>query len=231
MKKIVLLAVAGLATAANAQITMNLSGVNMTDAGRGLANAEAGDVIRISMSATHTGMSLGLVKFDLSFANGLAANLQLTETGDTNFSFNMDGIETGRHAHMANAVSDRPTAAGSGASLMTAFPDASGFVLSDAAGSGIDLATFPPTQNLLITPFPISSDEVFFIFDYVYQGGTTVEISAIARGSGRIYRTSADGSGLSQAVDAGSSVVITPAPASLALVGVGGLIAARRRRA
>lgn len=237
MKKLALIAVAGMAAAAGAQsITYNLSGVNMTDAGRGLNNAAAGDVIRISMSADFSNpggaLSLGLAKFDLQFDGAVASQIQLAEDPDGDVNFDLNGNERGRHPHMRQATSDKPTDSSTGASLMTPFQDdADTVVLSDAARGGIDLGTFPPTFNPLIGPFPIASGETFFVFDFVYQDGSET-ISVVVRGAGRIFRNAADGSG--QAVSAplaGSSVTITPAPASLALIGMGGLVAARRRRA
>ncbi|MBX3364244.1 MAG: PEP-CTERM sorting domain-containing protein [Phycisphaeraceae bacterium] len=239
MKKFAIVAVAGLAALAGAQhsITYQLAGVNMTDAGRGTANAEAGDMIRIVMSAQHTGLSLGLAKFDLTFtASGggvvTPAQVVLTETPDANNNFQLDLNETGRHPHMRQATSDKPTAGGVGAALIVATQTGPDVVtLGDTGNGGIDLGTFPPTFNPLIPIFPIASGAAFFIFDFVYQGGT-IEVATVVRGAGRVYRDAADGNGASvSAPGAGESLIITPAPASLALLGLGGLAAARRRRA
>ncbi|MBX3364243.1 MAG: PEP-CTERM sorting domain-containing protein [Phycisphaeraceae bacterium] len=231
MKKIALLAVAGLAAGVSAQsITYNLSAVNMTDAGRGTTNAEAGDVFYVAMSAAHDLYSLGLAKFDLVFTgnpNLASANFDESATG----IFNMGPADTGRHPYMRVAVSDRPSNSAVGAAVITAFAEGAGFRVSDAGDGGIDLATFPPTINPLITIDQISSGETFFAFMYTYGGGTET-IDVLVRGAGRLYRNAGDGNGatVSQPM-AGEGIVITPAPASVALLGLGGLVAARRRRA
>ena len=230
MKKIVLLAVAGLAAGASAQITYNLSATNLTDAGRGTANAAIGDVFRVEMSAEHGSFSLGLAKFDLNFTGNLNTGSAAIGAESAAGIFNIDGA-TGRHPFMRQATSDRPSGSAVGASVITAFGNAGGFVVSDAANGGIDLATFPPTFNPLIGLDPIASGEVFYAFEYTYDGGVDT-IDVVVRGAGRVYRNATDGNGLTvTAPTAGAGVVITPAPASLALLGLGGLAAARRRRA
>lgn len=232
-KSLFVAALAGAAMAASAQntVTFVLHATNLTDALRG-TNALPGDQFRIEISATHTGMSLGLAKFDLAFDGSTPAQASTPESGDGNFNFGLDSTETGRHPLMINAVSDRPSGSATGASAMTAFvADADTWTLSDAAGAGIDLATFPPTANPLVGVFPISSGESFFAFGYTYDGGTDT-ISMLVRGAARLFRTNIDGSGATvSSPTVENSIVITPAPASLALLGLGGLAAARRRRA
>lgn len=234
MKKIVMITVAGLAASASAQtIAYNLSGQNLTQGTpRGnLVGAAVGDTIRIWLSADHDGLSIGLAKFDILMDGGATpGQVMLDETATAGFDLTDD--LAGRHPHMRQATSDKPTAGGSGASLITAFAtDGDTVTLSDAAQAGIDLGTFPPTFNPLIGLFPISTGEQFFAFDFVYQGGV-VNMSTVVRGAGRIYRNSTDGNGQSvSAPTVGTGVTITPAPASLALLGLGGLVANRRRRA
>lgn len=235
MKKIVMFTVAGLAAGASAQSTIafNLSAQNLTQGtARGTAvAANVGDTVRVWLSSDHNGLSIGLAKFDILMDGGATpAQVHLDETATAGFDLTDDLL--GRHPHMRQATSDKPTAGASGASLMTAFAtDGDTVTLSDAASSGIDLGTFPPTFNPLIGLFPIASGEQFFAFDFIYQGGV-VDMSVVVRGAGRVYRSSTDGNGQSvSAPTVGSGVTITPAPASLALLGLGGFAAARRRRA
>ncbi|MCC6285151.1 MAG: PEP-CTERM sorting domain-containing protein [Phycisphaerales bacterium] len=229
-KSLFVAALAGAAMAASAQnsVTFVLTATNLTDNLRG-TNALPGDVFRIEISAIHTGMSLGLAKFDLAFDGSSPAQGNFTESGAPVFNL---GADMGRHPFMRNAVSDRPVGSPTGASAMTAFvSDADTWTLSDAAASGIDLATFPPTANLLVGIDPISSGEAFYAFGYTYDGGTDT-ISMVIRGASRLFRSATDGSGAtvsSPIVE--NDIVITPAPASLALLGLGGFAAARRRRA
>lgn len=232
IKTAFIVAIGGVAASAFGQanaVAYNLTAINMTDALRGTANAAVGDVFRIEVSAVHNGMSLGLAKFDIAVEGSTPAAATVVE--DATAAFDLVAPVRGRHPHMRQATSDKPNGA-VGASVITGHAvDGDSWVMSDAAQGGIDLATFPPTFNPLIGLFPIASGEQFFAFDFVYQGGV-VNMSTVVRGAGRIYRSSTDGNGQSvSAPTVGTGVTITPAPASLALLGLGGLAAARRRRA
>lgn len=232
IKTAFIVAIGGVAASAFGQanaVAYNLTAINMTDALRGTANAAVGDVFRIEVSAVHNGMSLGLAKFDIAVEGSTPAAATVVE--DATAAFDLVAPVRGRHPHMRQATSDKPNGA-VGASVITGHAvDGDSWVMSDAAQGGIDLATFPPTFNPLIGLFPIGTGEAFFAFDYVYDGGVDT-LNMVVRGAARLYRSSTDGSGATvSAPTVGNGVTITPAPGSLALLGAGGLLAARRRRA
>lgn len=229
-KTAAIVAIAGLAGAAAAQPTfleLGIIATNLTDGVRGTTNAQAGDVFQIDVVANHDGLSFGGVKVDLFISN--------TADGDVNFGVEdagtlppeFGGLHTaGRHPHLRNVVSDKGPAVGANLGANTI--SFAGGVMSDFVNF-IDLVSFPPTQNPLIPSSPISTGEAIFKFQLTYQGGT-VDLSGAVAGRGRVFSGATDGTGVLVDTTVGTAS-ITPAPASLALLGLGGLAAARRRRA
>ena len=194
MKKIAALIVAAGACAANAQFAV-VSGVNSTDAMRGLNNAEAGDIISVTILAS--GEVAGNPLFGVFF-NILADNATLT-----NFAYNNPLISTLFSTQIAG---------------IGEFP----------AGSGVYVDTFSANAGIAIQAnfgSNLGADPVNALqFQFEYTGGTaTVGLEPLGMNytNQGLFVTTYDVEGL----------VVTPAPASAALLGLGGLVAARRRRA
>ncbi len=224
-KSAVLLAVAGMATAASAQSFAEyfLDGVNMTDAGRGTANADAGDVIRMSLRVHHDSLSFAGGKVDVAYGGVDDGDIVLTEDG---FSFPFDPWEIGREPLFRIVASDGPADATRphNEDIM-----ASGGVITDVNNDYFDFASTPPGLGGLGAAFPLESGEAIFVFDYVYGGGEDTW-DAQTNGEARLWRDGSDVNGAVVEASNGRTFFVTPAPASLALLGLGGLVASRRRR-
>ena len=235
---IALLAVAGLASVAAAQTTVNISGVNTTDGSRGLNNAEVGDVIRATISIDHTDFSAAGAIFDI-LARGLGtADFNLAEDGTNAFS----PWSIGRNPIYFSAFSDRPLGSTNPGNLFYSAVDASGTPYAGTADTVIttagvtttnslfmSLAATPPGAGGFSSVFPIDSGEASFVFEFTYQGGTAeIELNVAQVAT---YSTSTSiGGNVSQNPDGVQLLTVVPAPASVALLGLGGLVATRRRR-
>ena len=223
-KSAVLLAVAGLATAAGAQsfAIYSLDGVNLTDAGRGTDNADSGDVIRMSLRVNHDALSYAGGKVDISHGAD-DEDVVLTEDG---FSFPFDPWVIGREPLFRIVASDGPA----DATRPFNEPIASvGGVISDINSDFFDFASTPPGLGGLAGAFPLADGEAIFVFDYTYNGGLDTW-DAKTNGEARLWRDGNDINGAVVDARNGDTFTVSPAPASLALLGLGGLVAARRRR-
>lgn len=242
-KNLAIVAIAGLASAAVAQPTflnLNITAENQTG-GRGTSDAQAGDLIKWTVSAEHDGLSFGGAKLDLLVSGASTGDVDLTENSGTTPPAFGGTYTSGRTPLLVNVISDKPAGSSLAGNFEFSAQDAAGtlydgqadVVISDStlgATSGfIDLVSFPPTQNPLVGIAPIASGDAVLIFFTTYQGGTQTIAGTVA-GRGRVFSSAADGSGTLVTTGAGEASV-TPAPASLALLGLGGLAAARRRRA
>ena len=224
-KSAVLLAVAGMATAASAQsfVTYFLDGVNLTDAGRGTTNADAGDVIRMSLRVNHDGLSYAGGKVDIAYGDVADGDITLTEDV---FAFPFDPWELGRTPITRIVASDGPAD-----STQSRNEDihASAGLITDINNDFFDFASTPPGLGGLAGAFPTADGDAIFVFDYVYQGGEDTWDSA-TNGEARLWRDAQDINGAVVDARNGDTFTVTPAPASLALLGLGGLVAGRRRR-
>ncbi len=228
-KSAVLLAVAGLATAASAQsfAIYSVDGVNLTDGGRGTNNAQAGDVIRMSLRVEHDGHGFGGGKVDIGYGGVADGDITITEPNNVVLPPDvLNWSDLSRHPHTRIVVSDGP-----GDSIQSRNEDvvANGGTISDVNDDFFDFASTPPGLGGLSGPFPITSGDSIFNFDYVYQGGVD-SWDALTNGEARLWRDGADNNGAVVDARNGETFFVSPAPASLALLGLGGLVAGRRRR-
>ncbi len=238
MKKIALiLGVAGMAAVANAQVTYSMVGENLTGAG-GLTNAEVGDVIRVSLVA-QAGGGVGFA-FTRPYISGTNVGAwDLTETGD--------GVR-GRNENVIGDVSDGPVgttqAANGFFSGVSTGPDTDRLELTDAApariGSAPDFVAlptglFPPAlRPALFAPLVMADGFTVYTFDATYNGGTMSFDAEFLRTRTYANANAVEADDVSFEVardNFGNMLTVVPAPASMALLGLGGLVAARRRRA
>lgn len=234
MKKIALiLGVAGLAAAANAQFTVSMNGENMTSAANGLDNAAVGDVIRVELVATSTNADAGFARVT-SYVNGAGVG-----AGDWDLTEEAGSGGLGRR--FRNAVADRPVGAaapGAGNFDGVANPDGSRLeIVTPAARAGAPIQ-FVNSAVPGITGAPIvamTGGLAFYRFEFTYQGGTAaLNFSETVTGEWYDGDFALQGTAVTfeQIRDnAGNALTVVPAPASMALLGLGGLVAARRRRA
>ena len=224
-KSAVLLAAAGLATAAGAQTfaIYSFDGVNLTDAGRGTTDADSGDVIRMSLRVSHDALSYAGGKVDGSYTGVDDEDITLTEDG---FSFPFDPWVLGREPLFRIVASDGPADATRPHNEDVV---AIGGKLSDINDDFFDFASTPPGLGGLAGAFPLSDGEAIFVFDYTYNGGLDTW-DAKTNGEARLWRDGNDINGAVVDARNGDTFTVSPAPASLALLGLGGLVAARRRR-
>lgn len=234
MKKIALiLGVAGLAVAANAQtFSVSMVGENRTNAANGLDNAEVGDVIRVELVATGGSADTGFARvITRMHADGVGA-------GDWNLSEgNFNAGELGRR--FRNAVADRPVGSGNAGNFFFG-PEATadGSVVHRTTGTPGGPMSFvnSAVPGIIGAPLTTMTDGlVFYRFEFTYQGGVAA-LNFDETVSGEFY----DGDQAVQGTELtyeqirdgfGNALTVVPAPASMALLGLGGLVAARRRRA
>ncbi len=224
-KSVILLAVAGMATAASAQSFAEyfLNGENLTDAGRGTTNADAGDIIRMSLRVNHDSLSYAGGKAEILYGDVGDGDIVLTEDG---FSFPFDPWVIGREPLFRIIASDGPADATRPHNVDI---EALAGKITDINADYFDFASTPPGLGGLGAAFPLESGEATFVFDYTYQGGTD-SWDAGHNGSARLWRDANDINGAVVDASSGDTFFVTPAPASLALLGLGGLVAGRRRR-
>jgi len=235
MKKIALiLGVAGLAVAANAQsFSVSMAGQNMTNAANGLDNAEVGDVIRVELVVTGGSADTGFarVRTHVSASDG-ASDWNISEG-------NFNAGELGRR--FRNAIADKPAGspnAGNGEFGPVATTDGSRLeIVSPAARAGapIDFVN-SAVPGIIGAPLTTMTDGlVYYRFEFTFAGGVAA-LNYSETVTGNFY----DGDQAIQGTEVtydkvldgfGNALTVVPAPASMALLGLGGLVAARRRRA
>ncbi len=227
-KSAILLAVAGMATAASAQsfATYSMTGVNLTT-GLPLNQAAPGDVIRLSLRVDHDGHGYGGGKTEILYTGVADGDITISEPNNVVLPPDvLNWEDLGRHPHTRIVVSDGPADSIQSHNIDVV---ASGGKVTDVNDDFFDFASTPPGLGGLSGPFPITSGDSIFNFDYVYQGGAD-NWDANSNGTARLWRDGADNNGLVVDADAGATLIVSPAPASLALLGLGGLVAGRRRR-
>ena len=240
-KSIAIVTIAGLAAAATAQTTIGLTGINVTDATRGLDNAEVGDVIEVSLVINHNQFSAAGAIFDILGRGVGTGDWNLAEDGTNAFS----PWTIGRNPIYFSAFSDRPAGSTNPGNFTYEAVDAAGtpyagnadsVLTTTTAGTNpsnfISLGATPPGAGGFVSVFPIDSGEASLVFRITYQGGTAeLELNA-AQVAVYPTSTSIGGIGLTgqDVAYAGPLLRIVPAPASAALLGLGGLAAIRRRR-
>ena len=236
---IALITVAGLASVAAAQ-TVNITGVNSTDATRGLGNAEVGDVISASITIDHSEYSAGGAIFDI-LARGLGtADFNLAEVAGGPSA--TDWTDLGRNPLVVSAFSDRPAGSTSAGNRDFSPVDAAGTPYAGSADTVITSSGFTDTSSFFIslgaTPpgaggfvsfFPLLSGFSIYNFEFTYQGGTAEVELNVAQVATYANNTDVGGTTL-QNPDGNQLLRVVPAPASAALLGLGGLAAVRRRR-
>ncbi|MCC6971039.1 MAG: PEP-CTERM sorting domain-containing protein [Phycisphaerales bacterium] len=227
MKKIAaLIALAGLAAAANAgpgKIDILVRNVTQGGAAANSVGGAAGDTIEVQVwyawgnPTSGTAVGLSTVIHNLTSSSFDASNTMF-DTGDYRagrFNFGAQtqkAFRSGNNLRIADIANDGDVAAG-GISVKQASPSASG------------------------ASFDANNPALGYTFTFVIGAGQGTDISFDAPldriNSYRVYTnaTNTTGSPASITFDAtdGATVVI-PAPASLALLGLGGLVAGRRRR-
>lgn len=212
-------------------MTYSLSAQNLTQGTpRGTyVSGSLGDVLRIWVSADHSGLSVGAAGFSIELYN--FAPLPIIEPPTAAVDLTDDLV--GRHPHMRNSGSDRaPDAAQGARSIVVNDLGMNHWTITDDTGDWIDLVSLPPTANPLVGVFPISTGEQFFAFDVVLaprMGHGIYSIELHHRPSGRLYRNSADSTGVEAPANCGGCFLFVPAPGTLAPCAIG-LLAARRRR-
>jgi len=231
MKKsaIALLAVAGLAATASATITMDISVVDNTDAG--IATANAGDTVYFLITATwDTNDSFhGGVKLDVLLSGAGTGDVDVSQGASTPGSFATDAGLVGAHPLLRGPISNVPPVAAAAAG--TLYDGMADTVVSDsnlgATTNFIDLAASPPA----FTFSGVENGSIVYRLGVVYNGGTLNAELQVDEGFGTTYASlSSISANFNPTAGDGASATVTPAPASLALLGLGGLAATRRRR-
>ncbi len=227
-KSAVLFAVAGLAGVAAAQPTFAkyiLWGENLTEPSRGTDNALPGDEIRIFLGVEHDGHSYAGGKVEILYDGVNDADITVTEPASGLIGAPGEDWAPGRYGLYRIVASDGP---GDATDPHNEDVVAFGGKVTDVNDDYFDFASTPPGLGGLSGPFPLPSGGAIFAFDYMYDGGVDTW-DAVSNGTARIWRDGTDING--EVVPAGNNtIVVFPAPASLALLGLSGLVAARRRR-
>ncbi len=128
--------------------------------------------------------------------------------------------------------------AGAGGSFATSIPAGALVVLGSFSGgsrTGVDIAFTPPgfTGGFAVPPSGTNPMPVF-TYDITGLAVGTYSLNWVSPASApnvRLYATAGSTNFLeAQSTYTGATITVIPAPASLALVGLGGLVAGRRRR-
>ncbi len=204
-----------------------MDGFNLTDPGRGVENADRGDVIRMSLRVYHDALSFAGGKVDIIAQQNVGhEDITITEDG---FSFPFDPWEIGREPLFRIVASDGPADATRPHNEdVIAFEDGDQVRISDVNNDFIDFASTPPGLGGLAGGFPLEDGEAIFVFDWVYQGGGWLWVTETSD-TARLWRNGNDINGA--VVDARDGDPFTiPAPSPLALAGIGLLLGLRRRR-
>lgn len=232
MKKsaIVLLAVAGMAATASAVITLDIAAVDATDAP--ITTATVGDTVYFLLTASWTGNDEGLggVKVDFLITGAGVGNVSVDQTPGAPAAFQTAAGTEGMHPLMKNAISDNPPTVWAAAG--TLYAGSAETVVSDTnlgAGSTnfIDLVVLPPSFTFQILP----NNSIIYRLAVIYKGGKLNVELQVDEGFGTTYTDFGSVSGNFTTVSGdGNFASVVPAPASIALLGLGGLVATRRRR-
>jgi hypothetical protein len=219
-----LLTVAGIAAGANAQ-SSNLvfsASVNGGAFGTGVVQAAPGDSVvieaRVSASAGSTFLGLLGGNFQVTASNWADALAPFTpQAGRTGVAMN----EFGRVAPYGNvATSANPTSAVAAGTL----------TISGSNSGRIAISQPPPSINTAFVGG--SSNLLIFRFGFTLNASTAIrDVVVNATNPNGTFRWSTGGSAGSIAASTFEGVTLRiPTPGALALLGLGGLAAARRRR-
>ncbi len=203
-------------------VIYQMAGENRTDDGRGLDAALAGDVIRMSLTVEHD--ALGYAGGGAEILYGGVEDGDITITEDA-FGLPQDPWEIGRHVLHRIIASDGPADA-----VRPHNEDviALGGKITDVNDDFFNFASTPPGFG---GPpfFVIGSGSSIFVFDYVYDGGTDLWDSG-HNGEARVWRPGQDVNGLVVPAFSGDTLVVSPAPAGVVLMGIAACSLGRRRR-
>ena len=226
MKKIAaLVALAGLAAAANAgpgKIDLLVRNVTQGGAAGNSVNANVGDTVEVQAwyywgnPTSGTGLGLATVIHNITSADFDASNsISISDNRVGRFTFGAQtqaAFRSGNTLRIADAANGGDLAAG-GISVKQASPSASG------------------------SNFDANNPALGYVFTFVVGAGQTYNINFDAPtnriNSYRVYTNATNTTGTPKDIgfDAtDGATVVVPAPASLALLGLGGLVAGRRRR-
>lgn len=260
-KTIIMLAVAGLAAAANAQTAPSSTRLIFeasTDAGatwNASVNATPGSTVYVRTRVVLAGDStsvLGLagITFQPTLSNFLASDARVAFDNDATGAGTSENPQTntGRILPFASAGMGSSSASG----LLTSFRDPGNvlrFAGANATGAvpggtnnnlahGVNSAQTP--QSISGTNFRGGTDVVVFRYAITVNDPTVRDMvagipqGAVQNNRGSWYRT-ASGTGsllatMGDSVSAVIHVVEVPAPGAMAILGLGGLVATRRRR-
>lgn len=204
-----------------------MNGVNLTDPGRGVENADRGDVIRMSLRVYHDALSYAGGKVDIIARQNVGhEDITITEDG---FAFPFDPWEIGREPLFRIVASDGPADATRPHNEdVIAFEDGDQVRISDTNNDFIDFASTPPGLGGLAAAFPLESGEAILVFDWVYQGGGWLWVTETSD-TARLWRNGNDINGA--VVDARDGDPFTiPAPGGLGILAFAGIACGRRRR-
>ncbi len=202
-------AVAGLAAAANAQVTYSWSVVS------GSTTLNPGESVTVALSATHAGQFYAGGKFNVridGLTDGTAGASEAA--GDT------DVVYSGRrHNGAFGGFRNFP-------SVIT-YTLVGNVLQGSAVGGSIDHAVIVP----LLGGNPDTAATVEF-FRMTYTAGSTVGLRTIVSQftNSQVGMPPVGIPAAQSFTDGSIDINVVPAPASLALLGLGGLVAGRRRR-
>ncbi len=202
-------------------VIYQMAGENRTDAGRGLDAAQAGDVIRMSLTVEHDAIGYAGGGVEMLYGGVEDGDITITEDG---FGLPQDPWEIGRHVLHRIVASDGPEDATRPHNIDVI---ALGGKITDLNDDFFNFASTP--QFGPFEPFWIESGDPIFVFDYEYQGGMDLWDSG-HEGVARLWREFGDINGLVVPTFSGDTLVVSPAPGVLALFGIAGALAAHRRR-
>ncbi len=219
-----LVCVLGAAAPGQTFVTYFMAGENLSDAGRGLDRASVGDVIRVRLAVEHDAFSYAGGKAEMLYAGVSESDITITEDA---FGQPFDPWEIGRHVILRIVASDGPSDSTQPHNVDVIASDAFGKV-TDENDDFFDFASTPPGLGG-IEPDLIESGESIFVFDYVYGGGEDLW-DAGHDGEARVWRDGQDINGLVVPALSGNTLVVSPAPGGVALLGLGTIGGCRRRR-
>ncbi len=204
-----------------------LDAINMTDQDRGTGDAAVGDVIRMSLRVEHDSLSYAGGKIEMLYSGVRSGAIAVLEDDSTGFPY--DPWEFGREALFRIVASDGPVETRRPHNEdVVAMGDGVGKI-TDVNDDFFDFASTPPGLGGLAGAFPLADGEAIFVFDYVYEGGVQLW-DAGHNGRARLWRDGTDINGIEVPASSGATFVVSPAPSGMGVIGLGLLVAGRRRR-
>ncbi len=203
-----------------------LDGVNLTDGGRGMSNIQPGDVVRLSLRVAHDGHSYGGGRVEVLYGGAFDGSITISEPNEfVNPPDILDWADLGRHPYTRIVTSDGPADATQPHNVDVV---ASGGKVTDINDDFFDFASTPPGLGGLTGPFPITSGDSIFNFDYVFGGGLD-KWSTRNVGTARLWRSRVDVLGVEvPATDGDIFWVGIPAPHGVGVLALTGMLLRRR---